>query len=111
MDNTDALSILLSSLIAALIAAADATAAAALANIHSAEWTMALALVGSVWLMISRRGNATLGLLLFVAATAASSWLAWRTNHHGVLVQLALLAVISLHSLRHLARQGRGAKA
>lgn len=112
MDNTDALSVLLRSLITALIAAADAIAQAALANIHAAEWTTAVILVAGAWLMISRRGNTALGAVLFVAAAAAGTWLLWKTDHPGVLVQQALLAVISLHGLRHsLARQGRGAKA
>jgi hypothetical protein len=111
MDNTDALSILLGNLVTALITAANATAQAALANIHTAEWTAAMALVGGVWLMISRRGNTTLGLLIFVVAAAASAWLSWKTQHHGMLVQQTVLAVISLHSLRRMAQHGKGAKA
>lgn len=95
----DILNTVMDAVIGALVMGLHATARAALANVSAAEWVMAVALAGAAWLLASRRGRPVVGMLLFVLAVGAGAWLSWRTNHHGMVAQQAVLGVMVLHGL------------
>ena len=95
----DLLNTVMDAVIGALAVALQATARAMLANVHTSEWATALVLAGAVWLLASRRGRPVVGMMLFSLAVGAGAWLSWRTNHHGMVAQQAVLAVMVLHGL------------
>jgi prepilin signal peptidase PulO-like enzyme (type II secretory pathway) len=99
----DFLNTVLDAVIGALGVALAAVARAALANASTAEWVLAVALAGTAWMLSSGRGWRAVGLLAFSLAVAAGGWLAWRTNHPGMVAQQAVLAAMVLHGLK-----GRG---
>ncbi len=99
----DLLNTVMDAVIGALAMGLKATAQAALANVSAAEWVMAVALAGAAWMLSSGRGRRAVGLLVFLVVVGACAWLAWRTHHHGMVAQQAVLAVMVLHGFK-----GRG---
>lgn len=95
----DALNTGLDALVDALIVALNTVAKAMLANTSAAEWVLAVVLAFAAWILAGRRGSFTRGLMLFTLAASASAWLSWRTNHHGMVAQQAVLALMVLHGL------------
>lgn len=103
-DALDILNTVMDALIGALAVALQGAARAMLANIHGAEWLLAVALAGAAWMMLAGgRGWRAVGVLAFSLIVGAAAWLSWRTNHHGMMAQQAVLAALALHGLR-----GRG---
>lgn len=99
----DILNTVLDAIVGALAVGLAATAQAALANVLVAEWVVAVALAGAAWLISNGRGWRAAGLLTFSLTVAAGAWLCWRTNHHGMVAQQAVLAAMVLHGIK-----GRG---
>lgn len=80
-------------------AALAAVARAALANMTTAEWTLAVALAGAAWLLASGRGWRAAGVLVFLVAAGAGAWLSWKAGRYGVLAQHSVMATMVLHGL------------
>ena len=99
----DILNTVMDAVIDALAVALAAVARAALANVSAAEWVLAVTLAGAAWLLSSGRGWRAVGLLAFALAVGAGAWISWRTHHHGMVAQQAVLAVMVLHGIK-----GRG---
>lgn len=99
----DILNTVMDAVIGALGVALAAAARAALANASTAEWVLAVVLAGAAWLLSSGRGWRAVGVLVFLVAVGACSWLSWKAGRHGVLAQQAMLAAMVLHGLK-----GRG---
>jgi hypothetical protein len=100
----DTLNTVLDAVIGALAVALNAVGKTMLANIHATEWTLGLLLAVSCWLIVSRRGNTTVGVVLLALSVFAGAWLSWRTGHTGASVQQVALAALGLHGLL----RGRG---
>lgn len=100
----DMLNTVLDAVIGALAVALTAVARAALANVSTSEWVLAVALAVSCWMLARRRGNAAVGFALLVLTVTAAAWLSWKTGHTGASVQQAALAALGLHGLL----KGRG---
>lgn len=95
----DTLNTVFDAIISAMAVALNALTRAALANVSTAEWVIAVALLVAVWLLVSRRGRPAVGMLLFGLAVGAGAWLSWRTSHHGMVAQQAALVAMVLHGL------------
>lgn len=102
-DALNILNAIMDAVIGALDVGLQAAARAALANVSAAEWVLAVALAGAAWMLSSGRGWRAVGLLAFLLAVGAGAWLAWRTNHPGMVAQQAVMAAMVLHGIR-----GRG---
>lgn len=102
-DALDILNTVMDALIGALAVGLKAAARAMLANVHAAEWVLAVALAGAAWLLSSGRGWRVVGLLAFSLTVAAGAWLSWKTGHAGMVAQQAVMAAMVLHGIK-----GRG---
>jgi len=96
----DILNTVLDAVIGALAVALAAVARAALANVSTSEWVLAVALAGTAWMLSSGRGWRAVGLLAFSLAVAAGAWLAWKTGHAGMVAQQVVMAVMVLHGIK-----------
>lgn len=80
-----------------LSAALGAVARAALVNMSVAEWSLAVALAGTAWMLSSGRGWRILGVLVFLGVMGAGAWLTWKAGRYGVLAQQIVLSAMVLH--------------
>lgn len=56
----------------------------ALTNVNPVEWCIAMLIVASILLLISKRRG---GFMLLAVSVWISAWLSWKTGHHGMSVQ------------------------
>lgn len=68
----------------------------ALTNVHLSEWFIAVLIVASIYLLISRRDG---GFMLLAVGAVAGAWLAWTTGHKGASIQQITLFVFCAYEL------------
>lgn len=95
--TADTILSLLSAIVGALGVGLQAIGQAMLANTAAAEWTLAAALAGAAWLISLGRGWRASGVLVFLVAVIACTWLSWKLGRHGALAQQAVMAAMILH--------------